>query len=449
MKLKRPVLTVLVAGLLLLITVIAVWRISLAFGNKARMRAIAARGEPVDLMALDKFYADVPDGSNAALVWLKGAAAILPDFDNRLRNLSLKWNTPLSVDELRTGVDELFANKEALGLFRTAAALPGSRYPIALSQYPLTNFQHLADIKSASQLLRLQAVVAAQQGESGKSTEAIIQIFAASRSLETEPVLLSQLVRVAIDMIAVQSLQCALNRTAFREADLTAMQQAAILAESKNSLGLGMLGERASFVTFARDPRSALAPSPAMAPSGLEGVVAEVFLWPLASAVGFWQRDLRFGVDTLTTNIMFASLPSPDRFHSATNAETAAQRAIAGRYILTGLLLPGLQKAFTRDALRSAHIRNAVVALAMERFRVANAGNLPETLSALVPAYLKELPVDPYDGKPVRYKRREKGYIVYCVGPDEKDDGGVERPAKAKETDPWDVTFIVERPENR
>ena len=111
--------------------------------------------------------------------------------------------------------------------------------------------------------------------------------------------------------------------------------------------------------------------------------------------------------------------------------------------------VPALQKAFGRDALRSAHVRNAVVALAMERFRVANAGNLPETLSALVPAYLKELPVDPYDGKPVRYKRREKGYIVYCVGPDEKDDGGVERPAKAKETDPWDVTFIVERPENR
>jgi len=449
MKLKRPVLTVVVAGLLLLVAVIAVWRISLASGNNARLRAIAARGEPVDLVALDKFYASVPDGSNAALVWLKGVAAITSNSENPSRHVSFKWNEPLSAEQLQTGIEVLSANKEALALFRAAAALPGSRYPIVLSQYPVTNIQHLADVKSAAQLLRLEAVVAAQQGESRDSAAAIMRVFAAGRSLDTEPLLLSQLVRVGTDMIAVQSLQCALNRTPFGEAELAAMRVATSSADNKDSLRLAMLGERASFITFARDPQSALAPGPPGAPGGFEAIFAEVFLWPLASAVGFWKRDLRFGIDALTTNIMFAGLPAPQRFNAATNVETIAKQAVAGRYILTGLLLPALQKAFERDARHSAEVRNAMVALAVERFRIANAGRLPESASDLAPVWLKELPIDPYDGKPVRYKRTERGYVVYCIGPDQKDDGGLEKPAKVKETDSWDVTFIVERPPSK
>jgi hypothetical protein len=443
---KHPVLTIVVAGLLFLIAVIAIWRISLRSANNNRLRAIAARGEPVDLAALDKFYATVPDSSNAALVWLKGAAAIMTGSDDGLRNFSFRWNMPLSPDQLQSGTEVLSANKEALALFRAAAALPGSRYPLVLSQYPVTNIQHLADIKSAAQLLRLQTLVAAQQGESRESAEAITRIFAAARSLETEPLLLSQLVRFALDMIAAQSLQCALNRTFFLDVELAEIQAAASRADDHKSLRLAMLGERASFITFVRDPQKALAPGPPIAPTGVEGAIAEVFLWPMARAVGFWQRDLRFGIDALTTNILFASMPSPQRFYSATNSEAIAEQAASGRYILTALLLPALQKAFQRDALHSAHIRNAVVALAVERFRIANTGKLPDSISALVPEYLREVPIDPYDGKPVRCKRTEFGYVVYCIGPDEKDDGGLQRPVKSKEKDPWDVTFIVERP---
>ena len=412
MKLRRPVLTVAVAGILFLIAAIAISKISIGSANNNRLRAIAGRGEPVDLAALDKFYAAVPDSSNAALIWLKGAAAIAADPGNLMRNVSIKWNEPLSVEQLQTGVEELSANKEALAFFRTAAALPLSRYPVRLSQYPVTNFQHLADVKAAAQLLRLQAIATAQQGKSLDSAEAITQIFAAGRSLETEPLLISQLVRFAIDNIGVVSLQFALNRSSFADAEAAAMQAAVSQADNPGGLRIALLGERASFVTFLRDPRKALAADPSIAPAGAESTLAEVFIWPMAKAVGFWQRDLRFGIDALTTNIMFATLPAPQRFHSITNSEAITERAMGGKYILTALLLPALQKACERDALHSAYIRNAVVALAVERFRVANGGKLPESTVGLVPEYLREVPIDPYDGKPVRYKQTGKGYNV-------------------------------------
>lgn len=35
-----------------------------------------------------------------------------------------------------------------------------------------------------------------------------------------------------------------------------------------------------------------------------------------------------------------------------------------------------------------------------------------------------EVPLDAYDGKPIRYRRLADGVVVYSVGADGKDDGG-------------------------
>jgi len=65
-----------------------------------------------------------------------------------------------------------------------------------------------------------------------------------------------------------------------------------------------------------------------------------------------------------------------------------------------------------------------------------------------VPLYLDAVPKDPFDAEYLRYKRLEKGYVVYSIGTDLSDDGGAELlpPSKRKGgKDNWDVTFIVER----
>jgi hypothetical protein len=446
MKLKRPVLTVVVAGGLFLIAVVNVWRMSLTSANNARLTAIAARGEPVDLVALDKFYAAVPDRSNSAPIWLRAATAILKDTNGAMNKLPFKWSAPLSDEEIELATTVLSLNKETLDLARVAAALPHGRYPVNLSQTPFTNFYHWSSIKTVAQLLRAETAVAAQHGDSARAVDAIRCIFAAGSSLATEPLLISQLVHYAMNVIGVHSMQLALNRTSFAESDLQKIQVAVANADKQESMRLALLGERASVITVLSDPQALLAGDPNLAPTGAEAAMAEAFVYSLMRAVGFWQRDLRFAIDAFTTNILFAGLPAPQRFQSATNAEAIAQRAKDGRYVMTSLLLPALQKAFTRDALHSAEVRNAMVALAVERFRIANNGQLPADLATLAPTFIEKLPADPFDGKQVRFKRTERGYVVYCVGPDQKDDGGLEKPAKVKDKDPWDVTFIVERP---
>jgi hypothetical protein len=80
--------------------------------------------------------------------------------------------------------------------------------------------------------------------------------------------------------------------------------------------------------------------------------------------------------------------------------------------------------------------------LAVERFRLAT-GQFPRHLQQLAPAFLPQIPTDPFDGAPLRYRLLDNGYVVYSIGADLKDDNGAERSGRASSR--YDVTFAVER----
>ena len=65
-----------------------------------------------------------------------------------------------------------------------------------------------------------------------------------------------------------------------------------------------------------------------------------------------------------------------------------------------------------------------LVSLALQAYKADHAA-YPNSLSQLVPAYLKSVPDDPFaNAGPLRYHRTGSTYILYSVGPDGKDDGG-------------------------
>jgi hypothetical protein len=80
-------------------------------------------------------------------------------------------------------------------------------------------------------------------------------------------------------------------------------------------------------------------------------------------------------------------------------------------------------KAFVSFQTGQARLRCAAVALAVERYRLAH-GAWPASLGDLTPGLLPSVPLDPFDGKPLRFRRLADGVVVYAVGPDGTDDGG-------------------------
>lgn len=68
--------------------------------------------------------------------------------------------------------------------------------------------------------------------------------------------------------------------------------------------------------------------------------------------------------------------------------------------------------------------RLTITAIALERHRLRH-GSYPESLAALVPDVLHEVPVDFQDAKPLRYRREANGeFLLWSVGKNGVDDGG-------------------------
>lgn len=49
---------------------------------------------------------------------------------------------------------------------------------------------------------------------------------------------------------------------------------------------------------------------------------------------------------------------------------------------------------------------------ALEMYSHDNSLAYPQTVEALIPKYLDKAPVDPLDGKPLAYKKTERGYLI-------------------------------------
>jgi len=81
----------------------------------------------------------------------------------------------------------------------------------------------------------------------------------------------------------------------------------------------------------------------------------------------------------------------------------------------------------TRIRETEADTQNALLLtmLALRAYKLDH-GAYPATLAALAPGYLQAVPDDPFAlSGPLRYKRLSAKYLLYSVGPDGKDDGGV------------------------
>ncbi len=81
------------------------------------------------------------------------------------------------------------------------------------------------------------------------------------------------------------------------------------------------------------------------------------------------------------------------------------------------------ETAFDRER---AEMRLLRLELAIQAWR-QTVGSLPKSLSDLVPKMIDEIPVDPFDpdGGLLQYRRAGDGYVLYSVGPNGIDDGGI------------------------
>ena len=320
---------------------------------------------------------------------------------------------------------------------RAAGQRPRSRFNV---RYDLDNpwvtlFPHLAVVKRTCQLLRLKTSAELAAGHAEEALRDATLMLRLVESPSSEPIILSQLVRVACLHIAIQPIWEGLAERRWTSAQLQTLQarfqQFDFVADLKRVLE----AERAwgnLTIGMTRDTRTPVF-SLVLAQAKRESWQAEADrafatcprewfdaeqrnynqLFDERLLTGFDVESRRFQPNVGEANARFVEKALRDTENLVKNHLVFAREFLV---------------APSRVPLKLAHAQAtvdfAVIACALERYRLAT-GSYPESLASLLPRYLRSLPHDMIDGQPVRFQRTDDGgFLLYSIGWNEIDEQG-------------------------
>ena len=308
---------------------------------------------------------------------------------------------------------------------RALADRPQGRFPEWKVEVPRGVPISRQKVETVAGLLYLDALVRIQEGDLGGAATDIRAMVNAGRSLGDEPSLAAQAGRVNAVVPAVATLERLLAQGQLPGPVLADLQML-LVDEAKHPLALVSLrGDRAADEKLNEKVRT-----------GRAGVTA-LFESPGGFPPGFiysWRTIRANQAQLLAENtrlVELAKLPAEQqgpallRYQDAFWVHWNNTSILDKIYILPfhdlfrGSLVTGSWQARHRTSL---HL--AILALAGERFRLDH-GRWPESPAELIPSYLSAVPYDPYSNGPMRWKRDGTGLVVYSVGRNGTDDGGL------------------------
>ena len=438
---RLTLLLVLAAAMTLPVLLAGVYRHKANQRLEAKFEAIRAAGYPATKEDLEAWYPAPVEEENAGPVVEQAMKA----FKGRVGEYDYQ-DISEAMDEAPKGgrlPEEVLAmmraylveNGEALRLFHELAQHPERRFPVDLSKGFEMELPHLAQLRQGVRLLGLEALVAAHDGNTQLAFEALLDSLSVAETLGEEPILISQLVRVACNGSSTSNLGRVLQVTDFSPEQLTLLQHALARAEEPEALSRALATERAVGTTAYVDP------------GGYIDMVGGVAAWDnfvpgatrvlaqAGGAIGWFDSEREEYLDHMGEMIEANRLP----YHEALDVMARLEQELEDPGFIPRMsdgLLPGLTRATQSMARDAGNLRTAATAIAVERYENSY-GKPPDRLEDLVPAFLDAVPLDPYDGKPLRYRAEENGYLLYSVGENRQDDGGVQTENRQWGTEDW------------
>jgi len=315
----------------------------------------------------------------------------------------------------------LSANKSALQIAVSFERFQTGMWRTPISaDYISTDFTKLQDLRPVFRLLDLAAEGEGRNGRSARAFAYVLPMFNVGRSLEREPNLIACLIRLAGDRIAVIRVERTLalcNPTC----ELATVQAALLQEANADLFWYAMRGERAGLDHLWTNLRSGRVKLNDLAKSGGK---RDWFM----SSIGNWYVDPYLANDhalmlEVCTKAYEARLLPEELQRAELEAFKQSIRALPELdtgSLLTRLLIPAFNKIHDASLAAKANLRCAATGIAVERFRLKH-GRWPNSLEEIPRNLLASVPLDPFDGQPLKYARRDDGVTVYSIGIDETD----------------------------
>ena len=433
-----------------LVFLLGFWRLALGGFILGRMADIRGKGYPVTLVELNRWYPRVAPTDNGAILLDKAFASFARESERPDRSrdepVSDSSRRGLPPDSpAQTAADSADANDDVLTLLHQASNAPRWRFPIDLRSLSIMPYPHLGNLIRAAHLLEADAADHTVCAEPQPAIVSVQSLFALSHSLDKEPLVRSHLARLECQRIAVNSLQNLMNGTVLTDKQLDALGDALEKAEDQRGLARAFIGQRCigiyGFETLERAMDPVALPVARSYPFGQRFLINLDVLFSspayLYNLCGSLQWDELEYLRLMDRCVQAAQLGFPERIDAAQTLRQSLERA-SETHTLSRAWLHGMNgpRIILKDAALATRLREARVAIAVERYRLAHY-ELPRTLWELESSGIGTIPADPLSGRPLRYTRLSNGYIIHsvCQNTASKDDGTGFR----------DATFIVER----
>jgi len=464
-----------VLGLLLLLLVVAAsllltMHVQPQNELEAYKKFLRAQGEKLDLNEVIRPPA--PDESNA----VSAVSDAFNRYDFGLEKLPyamqmiapgkaiVGWQQPDARNPDFTNTWEEFAkivaaNEPAIELLHTALVRPRLDFR---SESDKDNFLFNEFTPMRKSVLKLEAatILELHNGDTGPATTNILTILALVRDNAGEGLLVSHMVRSTLLATAFVPTWEFLQATNGTDAQLAAIQRGwlelDLLGDAENTVlatrawsSLEVEKTRTSHKYF----EATLGPVPmpgygsrSFSRSGWQDFWASTTEKPRKTIGEFlWRSSWSYSEELNVLKSEQAILDcyramqtNQSQFYKADFDRLTSQLlALAPTNTRAGLLytlkIPDYRDVFANSSLNTfvtatlvieTGRRVAVTAIAIKRFQIRH-GREPATLNELTPEFLPAVPIDPYDGKPLKYHPNpDNTYLLYSVGEDGVDDGG-------------------------
>jgi hypothetical protein len=461
----RPIWKILIAaaaGIAFVVALLAIphYRAKAAVRNYREQ--LKRQGEKMSIAELTPSLTAEEASNGRELAAAAGLVNYFPDSPPTMRWLApgqvlLDWRETNSATEITTNCWPVFAevikeHQEFMGRMAAALRGPGLGFSVDYQQGFNAPLLYLMPFKKGSVWFWGATILALHEGDTTNAWNHLKSLTDLVRMNHGEPLMISQLVRMAVAHMAVSATWEALQYPGWSDAQLAPLQtnwdsfnlvdqlepalsmerelQRMTLTEMRKSFGdYEGMGGGWHIDNGGYDSISQVLINPK------EGIPAYLGRYPRYWMWKWWgsydEELYAMQIMQAALNVMRnartneAFIPMLNNYNETlTNVLQRSHPGWERRFVFAN----GLTETTARFMLKAANAeterRMAVTAIALERYRLRHK-EYPARLEELTPDYLARTPIDFMDGKPLRYRRKDDGtFWLYSVGEDGKDDGG-------------------------
>lgn len=365
----------------------------------------------------------VPDADNAAIEYVQAISlskspAIVADKKviDDFTSLGEKEANPALWSQARKALQK---QQPVIALIRKAQAKPRCWFTVNWKSGPAALFPHFTYIRQFARVLYADALIKARDGDMDASLQSTGDIFKLSNSLKEEPTLIGQLVRFAIISIGSQSLRESLAYGKISETQAKSFYDFLNGIDPYKGFAGAMEGERAMglacYDLVARDPVALTGSGSGSGSAG--GIIGRVWSRTLA------PMDKAAYISFMGKNIEACKYP----YREAVAKKLFPSETDIPKYaVVSRILVPVFSRAnIARDA-KGSEVYGSQIFLALSVYK-SRYGTYPSNLNELRLKIGWKLRKDPLTGKDLIYRKKGEDFILYSVGSDMVDNGGVSR----------------------